>query len=209
MARGQDAARRGRSRLSLALRVYLAGPDVFLPQAEEWAERRKAICARHGLTGVSPLDVLAEQPAEWAELAEWRRIAMRNEALIRSADALIANLTPFRGPSADVGTVYEVGFMRALGRPVFGYSTVAAPFTHRTREFAAAHGGMVADRDVDGMLIEQFGLGDNLMLEAAIVGSGGVLITADVAPDARWTNLLVFERCVEAAASMMGGQGRT
>jgi nucleoside 2-deoxyribosyltransferase len=209
MARGQDAARRGGSRLSLALRVYLAGPDVFLPQAEEWAERRKAICARHGLTGVSPLDVLAEQPAEWAELAEWRRIAMRNEALIRSADALIANLTPFRRPSADVGTVYEVGFMRALGRPVFGYSTVAAPFTHRTREFAAAHGGMVADRDVDGMLIEQFGLGDNLMLEAAIVGSGGVLITADVAPDARWTNLLVFERCVEAAASMMGGQGRT
>jgi nucleoside 2-deoxyribosyltransferase len=209
MARGQDAARRGGSRLSLALRVYLAGPDVFLPQAEEWAERRKAICARHGLTGVSPLDVLAEQPAEWAELAEWRRIAMRNEALIRSADALIANLTPFRGPSADVGTVYEVGFMRAIGRPVFGYSTVAAPFTHRTREFAAAHGGMVADRDVDGMLIEQFGLGDNLMLEAAIVGSGGVLITADVAPDARWTNLLVFERCVEAAASMMGGQGRT
>jgi nucleoside 2-deoxyribosyltransferase len=209
MARGQDAARRGGSRLSLALRVYLAGPDVFLPQAEEWAERRKAICARHGLTGVSPLDVLAEQPAEWAELAEWRRIAMRNEALIRSADALIANLTPFRGPSADVGTVYEVGFMRALGRPVFGYSTVAAPFTHRTREFAAAHGGMVADRDVDGMLIEQFGLGDNLMLEAAIVGSGGVLITADVAPDARWTNLSVFELCVEAAASMMGGQGRT
>jgi nucleoside 2-deoxyribosyltransferase len=209
MARGQDAARRGRSRLSLALRVYLAGPDVFLPQAEEWAERRKAICARHGLTGVSPLDVLAEQPAEWAELAEWRRIAMRNEALIRSADALIANLTPFRGPSADVGTVYEVGFMRAIGRPVFGYSTVAAPFTHRTREFAAAHGGMVADRDVDGMLIEQFGLGDNLMLEAAIVGSGGVLITADVAPDARWTNLSVFELCVEAAASMMGGQGRT
>jgi nucleoside 2-deoxyribosyltransferase len=209
MARGQDAARRGGSRLSLALRVYLAGPDVFLPQAEEWAERRKAICARHGLTGVSPLDVLAEQPAEWAELAEWRRIAMRNEALIRSADALIANLTPFRGPSADVGTVYEVGFMRAIGRPVFGYSTVAAPFTHRTREFAAAHGGMVADRDVDGMLIEQFGLGDNLMLEAAIVGSGGVLITADVAPDARWTNLSVFELCVEAAASMMGGQGRT
>jgi hypothetical protein len=53
------------------------------------------------------------------------------------------------------------------------------------------------------MLIEQFGLADNLMLEAAIVGSGGVLITADIVPDARWTDLSVFERCVEAAASVL------
>ena len=51
---------------------------------------------------------------------------------------MIANLTPFRGPSADVGTVYEVGFMRALGRPVFGYATTAEPFTRRTLDFAAA-----------------------------------------------------------------------
>jgi nucleoside 2-deoxyribosyltransferase len=190
------------------LRVYLAGPDVFLPRAEEWAERRKAICTRHGLTGVSPLDALADPPPEWAALPEWRRIALCNEALIRAADALIANLTPFRGPSADAGTIYEVGFMRALGRKVFGYSTTTAPFTHRTRDYAAAHGGAIAHRDAslrdaDGMLIEQFGLADNLMLEAAIVGSGGVLITADIVPDARWTDLSVFERCVEAAASVL------
>jgi nucleoside 2-deoxyribosyltransferase len=190
------------------LRIYLAGPDVFMPQAEQWAERRKAICARYGLTGVTPLDALVEQPAAWADLPEWRRIALRNEALIFSADAVIANLTPFRGPSADVGTAYELGFMRALGRPVFGYSTIAAPFTHRSRDYAAAHGGAIAHsdsglRDADGMLIEQFGLSDNLMLEAAIVGSGGVLITEDIAPGARWTDLTVFERCVQAAASIL------
>jgi nucleoside 2-deoxyribosyltransferase len=46
--------------------------------------------------------------------------------------AIIANLTPFRGPSADVGTVYEVGFARALGLKIFGYATTATAFLDRT-----------------------------------------------------------------------------
>ena len=41
---------------------------------------------------------------------------------MRSCDAAVANLTPFRGVSADAGTAFEVGFMRALGRPVLGYT---------------------------------------------------------------------------------------
>ena len=67
------------------------------PQPEAWAARKKAICARYGLTGVSPLDDLTEEPADWAALPFWRQIAMRNEAHIRSCRAVIANLTPFRG----------------------------------------------------------------------------------------------------------------
>jgi nucleoside 2-deoxyribosyltransferase len=209
MAGGEDTARRGHSRLTLALRVYLAGPDVFLPQAEQRAERRKAICARYGLTGLSPLDPVTEHPAAWAELPEWRQIALRNEALIRSADAMIANLTPFRGPSADAGTAYEVGFMRALGRPVFGYSTTAVPFTQRSHQFAIARGDMIADtdgdwRDADGMLIERFDLSDNLMLEAAVIESGGALVIEEAAPGTRWTDLMVFERCVQMAADALG-----
>jgi nucleoside 2-deoxyribosyltransferase len=35
---------------------------------------------------------------------------------------MIVNLTPFLGPSADVGSAYEMGFMRTLGRPIFAYS---------------------------------------------------------------------------------------
>jgi len=59
-------------------------------------------------------------------------------------------------------------------------------------------------RDADGMLIEQFGLTDNLMLEAAIVASGGRLIVEEISPEARWTDLSVFERCVAAAAATLG-----
>ena len=39
------------------------------------------------------------------------------------ADVIIANLTPFRGPSADAGTVYELGYMLGKGdRLCLGYS---------------------------------------------------------------------------------------
>jgi hypothetical protein len=58
-------------------------------RAEQWAARRKATCARHRLIG-APLDVLGDQPAAWSDLPEQRRIALRNDALIASADALIA-----------------------------------------------------------------------------------------------------------------------
>jgi hypothetical protein len=50
------------------------------------------------------------------------------------------------------------------------------------------------------MLIEAFGLADNLMIEGAIVASGGALFTAEVEDGLRWIELAAFERCVAAAA---------
>lgn len=178
-------------------RVYLAGPDVFLPEPEAWAARKKAICVAHGLTGVSPLDALDDEPHHWAGFPLWRQIAMRNEAHIRSCQAIVANLTPFRGPSADVGTVYEVGFARALGLKVFGYSTVAAPFLARTLAATEAVERDGAWWDCDGMLVESFGLFDNLMIPCGIDDSGGHLIAEDAAD--RWRDLAIFERCVRSA----------
>lgn len=188
-------------------RVYLAGPDVFLPEAAARAEALKLICCRHGLTGVSPLEALAGEPDAPA-LSEAARIHRRNEAHMRGCAALIANLTPFRGPSADVGTAYEIGFMRALGRPVFGYATTARRFAARTVAFLGAAAVLDAAgkwRDAEGMLIEDFGLFDNLMLDCAIADSGGSLVVAD-ADEARWTDLALFEQCVRAAARSLGSQ---
>jgi nucleoside 2-deoxyribosyltransferase len=184
------------------MRIYLAGPDVFLPDPLARAEILKAICARHGVQGVSPMDALREEPGEWAMLSEARRIALRNEAHIRACDALIANLTPFRGPSADVGTVFEIGFMRALGRPVFGWSNDSRPFAMRTRDEGGL--GAAATHDARGLLIEDFGLVDNLMIDGAITASGGVLIRADSPVAAWWEDLAAFEACVAAAAKVMG-----
>ena len=184
-------------------RVYLAGPDVFFPDPVAWAEQKKTICDRHGLIGVSPLDDLADEPNDWSEYPFWRRIALRNEAHIKSCHCLIANLTPFRGPSADVGTIYEVGFARALGLKLFGYATTTELFLPRTLEAIGDATKTLPDGtylDRDGLLVEQFGLFDNLMIEGGITGSGGALITGDAD---RWTDLTLFERCVAAAATAL------
>ncbi len=194
-------------------RVYLAGPDVFFRDAEAWAERRKAICMANGLVAVSPLDPLGEEVSGWSGLPEWQRIAWRNEAHIRGCDAVIANLTPFRGPSADVGTVYEVGFARALGRVVFGYTNSAAPFTQRTLNYASTHGGAIASpgniwRDGDGLLIEQFRRFDNLMIEGGLLGSGGTLVMPQSEPEDLWRDLGTFERCVNLTSEHLARAAR-
>ena len=51
------------------MKIYLAGPDVFLPDAMEIGRRKAAICARHGLTGLYPLDNAIDLTAVDASLA--------------------------------------------------------------------------------------------------------------------------------------------
>ena len=189
------------------MRVYLAGPDVFLPRPHERGAALKAICARYGLTGVFPLDPPdAPDPPAWAALPPAQRLALRNEAHIRASAALIANLTPFRGPSADAGTVFELGFMRALGRLVFGWTNAAGDFAARTRAFlgdTAAPDAQGGWRDADGMAVEDFGCIDNLMIDGAVLASGGALEVADLPPERRWSDLAAFERCVARLADAL------
>ncbi len=182
------------------MRVYLAGPDVFLPNPEARATLLKSVCSEYFLTGISPLDPLPNEPAEWAALPEAHRIARRNEAHIASCDALIANLTPFRGPSADVGTVFELGFMRALRRPVYGWSNTTTPFADRTRTFTHTTG--TGTTDADGLLIEDFGLADNLMIEGTITASGGVFCSAKCNEAGQWTDLEAFRKCLAACQQL-------
>ncbi len=185
------------------MKVYLAGPDVFLPDPIGMAERKRAICAAHGVSGIFPVDAHPQHPEE-AHLPRWLWIYRRNEAHMRDADAIIANLTPFRGPSADAGTVYEVGFMRALGKRVLGYSNVAEDFVPRTLGFL----GAAARRDAEGrwrdgaaMAVEDFGLADNLMIDGGIQEAGGVFLRRAVPEAERWSDLAAFEDCVKALAA--------
>ncbi|MBI0435770.1 nucleoside 2-deoxyribosyltransferase [Roseomonas sp. KE0001] len=180
------------------MRIYLAGPDVFLPDAALVAAQKKRICAEHGATGVFPTDPVEDAAAD-AATERFLEIYLRNEAHIRACDALIANLTPFRGPSADAGTIYELGFMRALGRPVHGYANVAQDFTCRTRAFL----GPLARQDAtgrwvdeEGLHLEDFGCHDNLMIDGGIRAAGGALFTRAVPPERRWHDLEAFEACV-------------
>lgn len=185
------------------MRVYLAGPEVFSAQAASIAAAKKAVCARFGLSGIFPTDL---HPDAAGPAGDHWRIYAQNEAHMRSCDALIANLTPFRGPSADAGTVSELGFMRALGRPVFGYAHVAGDLAQRTLAFlgpAVRRRDDGAWEDGEGMAVEAFGLTDNLMIDGGIRASGGALLTG---PPAAWEDLSLFERCVARAAVILGAQ---
>jgi len=183
-------------------RIYLAGPEVFLPDPQACAAAKKRLCAAMGMEGVFPLDANLDLsgldgPAAGA------RIAAANEDLMRSCDALIANMTPFRGPSMDVGTAYEMGFMRALGRPVLGYTNASPLFAARTR---AALDGAVRTRagggveDADGLLIEDFGMVDNLMMAAAVTASGAEVVRRDAPLD----DLGGFAACLRQVRVLLG-----
>jgi nucleoside 2-deoxyribosyltransferase len=181
--------------------IYLAGPGVFLPNPAAYGAAKKAICAKYGFEGVFPLDAEIEGGALPAfELG--CRIALVNEALIRGADLVIADLTPYRGPSADVGTAYEMGFARALGLPVLAYSNVAADFFARARaDFGTAAIGRdpMGRPQAAGMALEDFGMTDNLMLHAAVAQSGFPLLAEDAPLAERYTSLVVFEKTVAMA----------
>ena len=109
--------------------------------------------------------------------------------------------TPFRGIAADPGTVFELGYMRGLGRPVFGYTH--APEDYRARVAPARQEGGQW-RDAEGLEIEDFGLAENLMLEGAIAASGGVMLRA--AAPLGWTDLSLFEQCLRALRDRMMGE---
>src|ERR1043165_9650129 len=113
------------------MKIYLAGPDVFLPDAMEIGRRKAAICAAHGLTGLYPLDNAIDLSASDAS----RQIFCGNEAMMDEADAIIANLTPFRGAGADPGTVYELGAMAARRKFCLGYSNDPSIYADRLRRF--------------------------------------------------------------------------
>lgn len=187
------------------MRVYLAGPEVFLPDAAALAARKVEICGARGLTGVFPADGDGpDGPAAPRETA--RGIYRRNRDLMDGCDAMIANMTPFRGPSMDVGTAFELGYMAGMGKPVLGYSNVTAPYATRTRAFFGllAESGAALDAlaDPSGMAIEPFGMVDNLMLESAVLESGFDVVTVAVmAPEALYRDLRGFTACVERLAA--------
>jgi nucleoside 2-deoxyribosyltransferase len=178
------------------LRIYLAGPDVFLPDAVDIGRRKKEICAAHGLIGLYPLDNAIDRSVGDISL----NIFKGCEAMMDAADAIIANLTPFRGPGADPGTAYELGHMAARGKFCLGYSNDPTIYAERVRlltEVRSRDGRLV---DAEGLTVEDFGLSDNLMMIHALDLHGCPLVAPREAPADIWHDLTAFEACVRLAA---------
>jgi nucleoside 2-deoxyribosyltransferase len=185
------------------MKIYLAGPDVFLPDAVEMGRRKAGICNAYGLRGLYPLDNAVDLRDSDASLT----IFKANQAMMDAADTIIANLTPFRGPSADAGTVYELGYMAGRGKLCLAYSNDPASYRERVArlyEVKTAPAGHLTDPE--GLTVEDFGWSDNLMMIHALDLHGCPLVTPRHVPADIWHDLAAFETCVRLAADRAHGK---
>lgn len=146
--------------------IYLAGPDVFFANVEERLARLEAQCRLLGFTPIRPVDG-AQLPSEEAAQA----IFDGNMSRIRSCDAVLANLCPFRGPvEPDSGTVFELGAACALGKLVVGYGVdPRVPLRARIETELGLAAGPDGLWDANcGARVEDFGLPLNLMLGVSV-----------------------------------------
>ncbi|MDR1314773.1 MAG: nucleoside 2-deoxyribosyltransferase [Deltaproteobacteria bacterium] len=136
------------------MKIYFAGPDIFRQDYATVVAEIRSLCASRGIVPLVPED---------CGLKDARAIYQKNVDMIREADGVIANLDPFRGPiEPDSGTVYEVGFARALGKWVIARLSDLRPYRAKLAgtPLAPPAGCAVSP---DGTTVEDFGLPLNLM----------------------------------------------
>ena len=189
---------------TLRRRIYLAGPEVFHPRAKEIGEAKARLCATVGFEGIFPLDTSLELTG-LSKGEQATRIYRADVDIMRRCDVMIGNLTPFRGVSMDSGTAFEAGYMRALGRPVLGYCNTAQEYRTRANSYRAASRTW-PDADGPDMMVEDFELTENLMIEIAIRESGFEVIRRDVALGTEMTDLGGFEACLEQLRVHVAGR---
>ena len=105
--------------------VYYIGPDPLTPDAEYRRRRIRSLFERQ--------DIELWWPSEWQSWS--REVVERNGldvpwmmhasvvASIRDADAIVANVSPFRGPHMYCATAFAIGMAVALSKPVFAWSS--------------------------------------------------------------------------------------
>jgi nucleoside 2-deoxyribosyltransferase len=176
-------------------RVYLAGPEVFLARsvALSVGQAKKDLCAAFGFVGVFPLDEAADLSA-LSPNEQGLAIFDHSIALLDSAQVVVANMTPFRGVSMDVGTAIEVGYFYGLGRPVFGYTNDGVDYKARVGALSAV---------TEGTDVEDFGFVDNLMCEGPARRSGVPVVRGTASSEHALTDLRAFEECLRQAARVL------
>jgi len=192
-------------------RVYLAGPMVFEPDPAATFERMKELCREYGLVGVAPLDNQSglEHLLPGPRLLE--SIVRADIALMEQLDAAVFCLDSFRrGPEMDPGTAFEVGYMKALGKPLAGWTSDPRDYPVRVADFfrdvfgetlttteAGPVGGTSGSlRDPDGILVHSDGCVQNAMVHVGIELSGGAVVA-----DPDWER--AFRGALKSLADML------
>jgi nucleoside 2-deoxyribosyltransferase len=198
-------------------RVYLAGPTVFEPDPAAVFERMKALCREQGLVGVAPHDnqIGLEHLPPGKPLLE--RIVRADIELMEQLEAAVFCLDGFRrGPEMDAGTAFEIGYMKALGKPIAGWTRDPRTYPVKVADFfrnvfgaelvtttAGLMGGTSGLlRDPDGILVHSEGCVQNAVVHVGIELAGGVIIA-----DPDWE--IAFRCAVASVARQLRPPGET
>lgn len=150
----------------MSRKIYIAGPDVFAPNAVEIGEKYKAICKKYGFKGLYPLDAdeastrandkSSADEASATKAPTSRQIFLSNLKKIKKADYIVANLNDFRGYGMDDGTAWEIGHAYTLGKTIVGYMDNTSDMRTRWER-----------EEISNYTVEDFGLPVNLMIAEA------------------------------------------
>lgn len=183
--------------------IYLAGPDVFLSNPEDIFAQKKDICAKYGFVGHAPLDNNVNPDAHATPHDFGMDIYYKDMQMMDACDIIVANMTPYHGVGMDGGTAYEMGYMRAQGKWVYGYSNDSTPFIDRQKAQFAHYqdqGGLYRDSTTHMRFID-LDMCDNLMMVGATVETTGAdpLVAPDLCRDpvAMHTRMDIFERTIQ------------
>jgi nucleoside 2-deoxyribosyltransferase len=151
----------------------MAGPDIFRIEWPDMARKIVSACETWGFEALLPIP--ASQSLDRHGVSGITEPGKANDAdaifeacldMIRSCDAVVANITPFRGDEPDAGTVFEMATAYALGKPVVAY-TLDTRLTHERHAHngsKTAYGALVCR---SGYLVERFNLPCNVMVAQA------------------------------------------
>lgn len=188
------------------LRIYLAGPEVFLPRfGIEVFDAKKALCAARGFEGVSPMDGAVAVDGLSA-YAQGISIYAANVRHMDACDAVIANMTPFRGVSMDAGTAFEMGYMAARGKPVLGYTHDTTPFGERSANYFKHGRPDLLEAYSFGAAVERFDMADNLMMVGSVDASGFQVAAVAVPAGEELTSVAGFACCLDMLAQAVAAR---
>ncbi|MEG1944844.1 MAG: nucleoside 2-deoxyribosyltransferase [Oscillospiraceae bacterium] len=108
--------------MTIKPKIYLAGPECFMPDGKQRADQALALCEKYGFEGISPAKGNAGEPVDFSNPDRQRvarDICKKNMWCIEQCDIIIANTNNFRGFEPDGGTAFELGYGWALGKKLY------------------------------------------------------------------------------------------
>ena len=178
------------------IKIYLAGPDVFYPNATVIGQAKKDICAKYGFEGVFPLDLLPDNLFSGKFSLKEQANIIKSACIkgIRECDILVANMTPFRGISMDGGTANEMGAAHIIGKKVYGYSLDSRSYLKKVQAYDDFYSSNGCHYDSFDQLIEDFDAIDNCMMTEECEF---IVVENCIEQNSVENNLKVFEKTIQ------------